>query len=176
VAHVADDADDLPLWRVAFILIRADVRDDFTDGIFIREVRSGKRFVDNGDADTGALILLGKVAALAQGNLNCLKVLRCDAAVTGCGLGSGFRFGTAFDPEIAADVVSAEWHRRDEGGVLDAGQCLEPVECLIHIADAVIGLFKRRTCHTDLACQHILRIEARRHIHEQANRSQATHD
>src|SRR5262249_59648975 len=86
VTHIADDSDNLPLLGVAVVLIRADARDAFAQRVFIREVTLGERLVDDGRADGAALILLGEVASLQQGDPDRLKVLRGDAAVVGARL------------------------------------------------------------------------------------------
>src|SRR6185369_14239509 len=110
--HIAYDADNLILFRVAVILIRTDMRDVFADGFFIRKVARGQRLVDDGDSNTAPLILRGEIAALAQRYLDRVEVFRCNAAVAGLRLLSEFGLGTAFYPEVAADVAAAERHRR----------------------------------------------------------------
>src|SRR4051812_21075342 len=132
--HVADDADDLPLLRVAVILIRADIGNALAYGVFVREISSRERFVDDGSADAARLILICEVAPVTQRNPDRLKVLRSDAAHVGHGSLPRLRLGAAFDPEIAAHVAAAERHGGYERGALDAGQRFKSFERLIDVA------------------------------------------
>src|SRR5438128_1386119 len=119
--HIADDAYDLPLFRIAFILIRADVCEASANRVFARKVAGGKLLINDGHADPSALILFGKVPTFQQRDLDCLEVLRCDAAVVGKWLLSGFRPGASLNPEIASNIAPAERHRRNKRGGLDTG-------------------------------------------------------
>src|SRR5262245_39078994 len=100
--HVADDADDLPLLRVALILIGADVGNAFADRVFVGKILLRQRFIDDCRADSSTLILIGEVPTLTQRNPDCLKILRCDASHISAWLFPGFRFGVSYNSEIAA--------------------------------------------------------------------------
>src|SRR5262245_10964280 len=150
VTHVANDTDNLPPFRIAGILIRADVRDVFADRVFIREVTAGERFVDDGRADgASTAVLFSEVAAFQQGNADRLKVLRGDAAVAGVRFLTGLRSGAALDSKITDNVAAAERHRRDERGALNAGQAAESFERLIDVAQPLFVIFISRSGQTD---------------------------
>src|SRR3954451_14052109 len=109
--HVADDTDDLKLFGVALVLIRADVRDALANWVFVCEVAARQGFVDDGNAGAAALILFSEVTPSAQRNLDGFEVVDGNAAVVSVGLLPRLRSGASFNPEIAADIAAAEGHR-----------------------------------------------------------------
>src|SRR5262249_36612600 len=78
-----------------------------------------------------------------------------------------FRSGASLNSKITAHIAAAERHRRDERGALDAGQAAEPVERLIDVTHPLFSIFISGSGQTDPARQHILRIKARMHVHQQ---------
>src|SRR5262245_43357349 len=149
--HVADDADDFPLLRVALILIGADIGNALANWVFVWKIALCQRFVDDCRSDTNATILFSEVTTLPQRNSDCLKIVRGDATHISERLFSRFRFGVSYDSEVAEHVAAAERHGRDKRGVLDAGQSTEPIERLFHITHALFRILISLSCQTDLS-------------------------
>jgi hypothetical protein len=64
--HVANDANDLILFRIAWILINAKLSDAFTERIVVGKIAFDERLVDDGCANIPALVLLIEVASSQQ--------------------------------------------------------------------------------------------------------------
>src|SRR5215471_9200724 len=97
--HIADDAYYFPLFRVAVILIGADLCNAFADRVFIWKVQSCQCLVNNGHARPATLILFGEVPTLSQRDSHRLEVLGSHAAVAGKRFLSRFRPRSSFNPE-----------------------------------------------------------------------------
>src|SRR4029079_19033405 len=95
-----------------------------------------------------------------------LEVLRSNAPHTGLRSLSRLGLGTAFDPEIAADVSAAKRHRGHERRAFNPRQRSQLFERLADIPYPLVGPLIYGPGKTDPRTQHVLGIEARIYVYQ----------